>query len=85
MTLQLINWSELLPYVVKIVGAILAIYEVLARLFPTINDITIIGNIIKVLKWISDILNKRNDVKSKYYAVEGKSFIQEKTELVEEG
>jgi len=42
-----------------IVAVIIGVYEVLARVFPTIADITILGNIIKFLKWVSDNLNRR--------------------------
>jgi hypothetical protein len=77
---QKIVWTNLLKLVGDIVLAILGIYEVLARLFPTINDITIIGNIIKILKWLSDILNKRNDVKTIKTEISGKSFVTTKSE-----
>lgn len=49
----------------KIVLLILVLYEVLARLIPSIKDYTIIGNIIKFLKWLSDYLNnneKKKDI-----------------------
>lgn len=41
-----------------IVAVIIGVYEVLARVFPTIGDITILGNIIKLLKLLSDNLNR---------------------------
>lgn len=40
-----------------IVAALIGIYEVIARIIPTVGDITIIGKIIALLKWISDNLN----------------------------
>lgn len=35
----------------------LGCYEVVARLIPSVNDWTVIGNIFKWLKRISDVLN----------------------------
>jgi hypothetical protein len=40
-----------------IITTILGIYEVIARAIPTVKDITIVGNIVKVLQSISDFLN----------------------------
>jgi hypothetical protein len=40
-----------------IVSLILGIYEVIARLIPTVKDYTIIGKLIVILKWISDYFN----------------------------
>lgn len=40
-----------------IVLAIIGIYEVIARLIPTVADWSILGNIIRFLKMISDYLN----------------------------
>ena len=34
-----------------------ALYEFLTRIIPTAKDYTVIGKIIKLLKWISDKLN----------------------------
>lgn len=42
-----------------IVLAVLSIYEVIARLIPTVADISLISWIIKFLKWLSDALNNR--------------------------
>ena len=39
------------------IGIVLGIYEVIVRAFPTVKDITIVGNLIKVLQSISDFLN----------------------------
>lgn len=44
------NWHTL-------VAIIIGIYEVIARIIPTIGDISILGKIIALLKWISDNLN----------------------------
>jgi hypothetical protein len=46
-----------LPIIKTIILAIVGVYEVLARLIPSINDWTVLGNIFKFLKWISDYLN----------------------------
>lgn len=43
--------------VVKIIIAVTGIYEVLLRVIPTLADWTILGNIIKFLRWLSDYLN----------------------------
>ena len=40
-----------------IVAVVLGIYEVFARLIPSVNDWSILGNIIRFLKVISDWLN----------------------------
>jgi len=40
-----------------IVLAIIGIYEVIARLIPSVADWSILGNIIRFLKVISDYLN----------------------------
>ena len=44
------NWHTL-------VAIIIGIYEVIARIIPTVGDISILGKIIALLKWISDNLN----------------------------
>jgi len=44
------NWQA-------VIGIVIGVYEVIARLIPTVGDITIIGKIIAFLKWISDNLN----------------------------
>jgi hypothetical protein len=40
-----------------IIAAVVGIYEVIARIIPTVTDITIIGKIIALLKWLTDNLN----------------------------
>lgn len=52
-----INWSELLQVIGHVLLLLLGVYEVLVRVFPTVKDWTILGNIIKVLAKISDWLN----------------------------
>lgn len=42
-----------------IVGLLLTIYELLARLIPTVKDISIVGKGIKLLGLVSDVLNKK--------------------------
>lgn len=44
------NWQT-------IVAIIIGIYEVIARIIPTVGDISILGKIIALLKWFSDNLN----------------------------
>ena len=46
------NWHTL-------VAVIIGVYEVIARLIPTVGDITILGKIIAFLKWVSDSLNNK--------------------------
>lgn len=36
-----------------------ALYEFLSRIIPTVKDYTVLGKLIKILKWLSDKLNYR--------------------------
>lgn len=45
--------------ITDIVALILGVYEVVARVFPTVRDYSIISWIIKLLAWLSDTLNNR--------------------------
>lgn len=40
-----------------IVAIIIGVYEVIARIIPTVGDVSVLGKIIMFLKWISDNLN----------------------------
>lgn len=40
-----------------IVAVIIGVYEVIARIIPTVNDWTVLGKIILFLRWLSDNLN----------------------------
>jgi len=40
-----------------VISIVIGIYEVIARAIPTVKDITVIGNVVKVLSFISDSLN----------------------------
>jgi len=42
-----------------IIAIVLGIYEVLARLIPTVGQWSLLGWIIKLLYWISENLDKR--------------------------
>ena len=42
-----------------IVLAVLAIYEVIIRLIPTVGNYSIIGWIVTFLKWLSDTLDRK--------------------------
>lgn len=42
-----------------IVAIIIGVYEVIARLIPTVGDWSILSKIIALLRWISDGLNNR--------------------------
>lgn len=46
-----------------IITVIVSIYEVLVRLIPTVANISIIHIIIEFLKWLSDTLNIKKNVK----------------------
>lgn len=48
-----------LATIALIIGIITGVYEVLARFIPSIKDITLLGNIIRVLLAISDALNRK--------------------------
>lgn len=52
-----------LELIEKIVIITLGVYEVLTRVIPTIRDWTILGNIIKFLRIVSDWLNNTDKVK----------------------
>ncbi len=52
MTWLIENWQIVLAIV-------LGIYEVLARVIPTVGTWSILGKIIALLKWISDNLDNR--------------------------
>ena len=40
-----------------VVLAVIGVYEVIARLVPSVNDWTVLGNAIKFLRVVSDWLN----------------------------
>lgn len=42
-----------------IIAIILGVYEVFARLIPTVKDISILSWFIAFLRWLSDNLNNR--------------------------
>jgi len=41
-----------------LIAIFIGVYEVLARLIPTVNDWSVLSWIIKLLKWISDSTNR---------------------------
>jgi len=50
------------PSVVKLVSlAVLAVYEVVVRLVPSVGDYSVVSWIIRALKKVSDKLNKKID------------------------
>lgn len=50
------------PSVVKLVSiAVLAVYEVVVRLVPSVGDYSVVSWIIRALKKVSDTLNKKID------------------------
>lgn len=40
-----------------VIAIIIGVYEVIARIIPTVGDVSVLGKIIMFLKWISDNLN----------------------------
>lgn len=58
-----INWAELLNILGQVLLLVLGVYEVLIRIFPTVRDWTLLGNVIKLLVKISDWLNNTNQKK----------------------
>lgn len=42
-----------------VIAFIAGIYEVVVRLIPTVANLSWIGKIIDILKWISDFLNRK--------------------------
>lgn len=48
-----------LMLILKLVALVTGVYEVIVRIFPTVGDITIIGNIIRILMAISNALNNK--------------------------
>lgn len=48
-----LDWGIVKTVLLAAVG----VYEIIARLFPTVGDWTVIGNIFKFLKKLSDLLN----------------------------
>jgi len=44
---------------IKILVAVIGIYEIASRAIPSIKDWTILGNIMNLLKKISDALNNK--------------------------
>lgn len=47
--------------ILAIIGGILLVIDVILRLFPSVGDNTLIGNILKWLAAISDFLNRRKN------------------------
>lgn len=45
--------------IMQVIGIILGIYELLSRVIPSVKDWSILGNIIKFLRWLSDYLNRK--------------------------
>jgi hypothetical protein len=43
------------------VFAIIAVMEIVLRLYPSVGDNTIFGNILKILVWLSDAFNRKNE------------------------
>lgn len=48
------NWSE---WMVWIVTALLALWEIMLRAIPTSKDWTIVGKIVSILNWIAGLFN----------------------------
>lgn len=52
-----VPWSEIWKYLA--IG-IPALYDFLVRIIPTVKDYTVVGKLLKILKWVSDLLNLRS-------------------------
>ena len=52
----MLNW--LTTHWQELIAIIIGIYEVIARLIPTVGNISLIAKIIALLKWLSDNLNR---------------------------
>jgi len=48
---------DLLKHWKEIIALILGIYEVIVRVIPTVSNLSIIGKLIAILKYVSDYLN----------------------------
>ncbi len=46
-----------------IVGIVLGLYEVIARIIPTVANWSWLAKIIDIIKWVSDFLNNRKEKK----------------------
>lgn len=51
--------------ILLVLSIVLGIYEVLTRAIPSVKDYTILGNIFRVLKAISDGLNAKGSKRKK--------------------
>lgn len=51
--------------IVQLIGIVVLIYEFLSRIIPSVKDWTIVGNIIKFLRWLSDYLNNLKSKENK--------------------
>jgi hypothetical protein len=49
--------TDLLKHWKEIIALILGIYEVVIRIIPTVSNLSIIGKLITILKWLSDYFN----------------------------
>jgi hypothetical protein len=46
-------------FIKTVVIALLALYEVIVRIIPTVSSLSVIGWIIRFLKWLSDSLDAK--------------------------
>lgn len=44
-----------------VVAIVAGVYEVIARVVPTVGNWSITGKIIEALKWLSDFLNRKSE------------------------
>lgn len=49
-------FDKIINNIVLIIPAILGIYEILARLIPTLKDVSLVNKIIAILQWVLDKL-----------------------------
>ena len=53
--------ADILKHWKEIVALILGIYEVVVRIIPTVTNLSLIGKLIAILKWISDYFNIKKE------------------------
>jgi hypothetical protein len=61
-----VDQSVLMPFKITlplILAFIVGIYELIARLVPTVGQYALIGKIIDILKWVSDFFNRKKPTK----------------------
>ena len=45
--------------IIIVTGIVTGVYEVVTRIIPSVKDWTLLGNVMKLLSGLSDILNRK--------------------------